>query len=72
MILRFLLLSQPEALAAARMERGAGTAVLDRLAVEVFYSFSRTLEHSPDCLSGFLKKAETLSLLGHSVSLLGL
>lgn len=46
-LLRFALLSHPQALAATQAANAEeGEALLDRLAVRVFYSLSRTLEHS--------------------------
>ncbi len=46
-LLRFALLSHPQALAATHAATpAAGEALLDALAVRVFYSLSRTLEHS--------------------------
>lgn len=46
-LVRFLLLSHPDALAAAEMQpREAGEAKLDKLAVRIFYTLSRTIEHS--------------------------
>jgi lysine-N-methylase len=46
-LLRFALLSHPQALAATQAATpGAGEALLDALAVRVFYSLSRSLEHS--------------------------
>lgn len=63
-IQRFLLFSQPAAL-------GAGREEMDRLAVEVFYSFNRALEHTPGFLAALSRASEDRHL-GRAVALIAL
>lgn len=66
-VMRFLLLSHPDIVAV-----GDDSAAFDRLAVEVFYKFSRGVEHS----KSFLERVETilnergLDTLAHTIFLL--
>jgi lysine-N-methylase len=70
-VLRFLLFSHPALQAALALEPGERQAALDRTAVEVFYKFSRAVEHEGKFLAEI---AATLVDLGdktfaHSINL---
>ncbi len=71
-LLRFTLLSHPQALAATQAESpAAGQALLDQLAVRVFYSLSRTLEHSGGYRAILATEVKTKAAgLADSISLL--
>ncbi len=67
-VMRFLLLSHPDAVAAAASaDRGA----LDKIAVRVVYAFSRHIEHSPQLLVQFAQlAADNLQAIENAVSLI--
>jgi lysine-N-methylase len=71
-ILRFLLVGHPGLDAVAAVEDAAErTRGLDRLAVEVFYLFSRTLEHSDDFLTAITTAlAERFATLQDALTLI--
>jgi lysine-N-methylase len=55
-VLRFLLFSHPSLIAAATLEPAARQEALDRAAVEVFYKFSRAIEHDSEFIDAMTRR----------------
>ncbi len=67
-VMRFLLLSHPDAVAAAQ---SGGRAALDKVAVRVIYTFSRHVEHSVPLLADLAQiLTENLKGIENAISLI--
>ena len=70
-VLRFLLLSDPRLVEALAITDGEARARrCDALAVEVFYAFARTVEHSDAFLAAITASLEQFSTVAHAICLL--